>query len=285
MSAAAPSAAGTPRQRAADLVDCEPTDIAFEAARAFIQDGYPGVPLDHDPDAYPAACEEALWSRVDQAVAAAGFDLDPEVAEKLEDAIQDAEELATNASHVAYNGGGNGEEMAMYKAFVGPPRPAPDRRFRRVALVPRFHCGIRHRRASRPSAVRRRGSRRGASSARGDPDEPPPHTHGPTRRPRAKHRSMAVDKRVRPVSPLEVVRRKRGLSQADLAREAGCSRPYISLCEGGLVPPRRLRGAIAAALEMPVEELWPSPERDDAPGVNRGAVEGRREDRRHGDGH
>jgi transcriptional regulator with XRE-family HTH domain len=64
-------------------------------------------------------------------------------------------------------------------------------------------------------------------------------------------------KGVRNVSAIETARRARGLTQAEVARLAGCSRPYVSLVEGGLVPPLRLRAALAAALGKTIEELWP----------------------------
>jgi transcriptional regulator with XRE-family HTH domain len=78
-------------------------------------------------------------------------------------------------------------------------------------------------------------------------------------------------RRVRPVSPLELIRRKRGLSQAALAREIGMSRQYVGLIEGGLYPPPHLREAIAVVLGMNPEDLWPTPDNDSPPAERPGA--------------
>jgi transcriptional regulator with XRE-family HTH domain len=88
------------------------------------------------------------------------------------------------------------------------------------------------------------------------------------------------DSRVRPVSVLEKARRDRGFTQAELARRAGISPQYVGLIEAGLRPSLRVKGAIAAVLGIEPAELWP--EHDSAPAGNGGAVQDRREDRRHG---
>lgn len=71
------------------------------------------------------------------------------------------------------------------------------------------------------------------------------------------------------VSPLEIARRARGLSQRDLARLAGVSRETISLIERGELPRVRTAHAIARALGEALDVLLPV--NDDSPAGN-GAV-------------
>jgi transcriptional regulator with XRE-family HTH domain len=74
---------------------------------------------------------------------------------------------------------------------------------------------------------------------------------------------------VRAISNLERLRRAHEWSQTDLGRIAGVSRSYIGMVEGGWVPPRHRRAAIAHALGLPPESIWPdpTPENDDGAGV------------------
>jgi DNA-binding XRE family transcriptional regulator len=65
-------------------------------------------------------------------------------------------------------------------------------------------------------------------------------------------------RQTRPVGAMETLRRSRHLRQADLARLVGCSRSLIAITELGYRPPLHRRAAIAAALDVPIEELWPS---------------------------
>jgi transcriptional regulator with XRE-family HTH domain len=59
----------------------------------------------------------------------------------------------------------------------------------------------------------------------------------------------------------EEIRRRRRLTQAELARRAGYSRAYVSRVElGDAEPSARYRAAIARVLEVP-EELIFTPER------------------------
>jgi len=61
----------------------------------------------------------------------------------------------------------------------------------------------------------------------------------------------------RPVSTFERIRRARGLRQAEVAERAGCSRSLVSMCEAGYRPPRARQLAMAAALGVDAEVLWP----------------------------
>lgn len=56
---------------------------------------------------------------------------------------------------------------------------------------------------------------------------------------------------------LRSARRRRGLTQADLAEAAGISPQLISLIEGGYLSSTRTREAISAALSCPPAELFP----------------------------
>jgi transcriptional regulator with XRE-family HTH domain len=70
------------------------------------------------------------------------------------------------------------------------------------------------------------------------------------------------------VSPLEIARRARGLSQLDLARLAGVSRETISLIERGELPRMRTAHAIARALGVALDVLLPI--NDETPAVTPG---------------
>jgi predicted transcriptional regulator len=64
----------------------------------------------------------------------------------------------------------------------------------------------------------------------------------------------------RPVGAFERIRRERGLRQADLAELAGVSRSYIAMCEQGWRPPGARQEAIASALKVSRDQLWPERE-------------------------
>lgn len=61
-----------------------------------------------------------------------------------------------------------------------------------------------------------------------------------------------------PPGPLALARLTRGWRQADVALLAGCSRRYVGLIENGYVPAPHVREAIARALDVPVEAIWPA---------------------------
>lgn len=48
-----------------------------------------------------------------------------------------------------------------------------------------------------------------------------------------------------------------GLTNKDIARKTGVSKTWVSLVLCGHVKSERIRQAIAAAVGVPVEELWP----------------------------
>jgi transcriptional regulator with XRE-family HTH domain len=70
------------------------------------------------------------------------------------------------------------------------------------------------------------------------------------------------------VTPLEITRRARGLSQRQLADLAGVSRETISLIERGELPRVRTAYAIARALGVALGELLPI--NDETPAVTPG---------------
>jgi putative transcriptional regulator len=59
------------------------------------------------------------------------------------------------------------------------------------------------------------------------------------------------------VSPLEIARRARGLSQTDLARLADVSRETVSMIERGSAPTVRTGRALARVLGVGLDELFP----------------------------
>jgi transcriptional regulator with XRE-family HTH domain len=63
------------------------------------------------------------------------------------------------------------------------------------------------------------------------------------------------------ITPIEARRRGLGLSQAAAGDRAGISRSYWQSIERGLIPPRRVQGAVAAVLGTDRAEFWP--EEDD----------------------
>ena len=143
---------------ACEIID----DTVLDAVREFRDDE---VPLCADPYEYAALCEEAEWAKAKAAVAAAGFD-PVEWRDVIFDALQDAHDLETTATMVAFTGGGNGEELAMAHAYATyKPAPPPAKR------LP--DCGMRMRRGRAPRARsnhRRRGSSR---TTRGSPTSDP----------------------------------------------------------------------------------------------------------------
>jgi DNA-binding XRE family transcriptional regulator len=61
-----------------------------------------------------------------------------------------------------------------------------------------------------------------------------------------------------PPSELEEWRRRRGLSQAQVAQPLGISRQYIQAIESGrIVPNRTLAEAIADVLSVPTDVVFP----------------------------
>ena len=67
---------------------------------------------------------------------------------------------------------------------------------------------------------------------------------------------MAIDNGYRPASPLEIWRRSRGLSRADLGALAGVHRETIARCErGDTAPHGQTLLALARVLNVPAEAL------------------------------
>jgi hypothetical protein len=137
-------------------------EVAFGAALNFIRDGYPGVDMCDDPDDYVGARRHALLKHVKAALIKAGHDPDWD---EVFDAIWEAEGKADTATMVAYNGGGNSEELAIARSFASRPAPMP-------APV-KLDCGARVRRGRAPRHRRGnhhpRGGRRRTGQDPGDP--------------------------------------------------------------------------------------------------------------------
>jgi transcriptional regulator with XRE-family HTH domain len=58
--------------------------------------------------------------------------------------------------------------------------------------------------------------------------------------------------------PVKAARANRGERLVDVATAAGISVSYLSMIEHGYVPNLGIRTRVAAALERPETELWPS---------------------------
>ncbi len=69
---------------------------------------------------------------------------------------------------------------------------------------------------------------------------------------------MASSETSTAVTKVRAARQVRGERQSDVAAAAGISVSYLSMIENGLVPPLDTRVKVAAALERPETELWPS---------------------------
>jgi putative transcriptional regulator len=74
------------------------------------------------------------------------------------------------------------------------------------------------------------------------------------------------------VSPLEIARRARGLSQVDLARLAGVSRETVSLIERGELPRMSTALSIARALGVEFGAVFPV-KNDETPAATPGLRE------------
>lgn len=61
----------------------------------------------------------------------------------------------------------------------------------------------------------------------------------------------------RPPHPLKDARKRLGLRQKDVATEAGCSVPLVSMIESGYIPPMPLQESIAVAVQASVGSFWP----------------------------
>ena len=61
-----------------------------------------------------------------------------------------------------------------------------------------------------------------------------------------------------PVSALEHARRARNWDQGQLSKRSGVHRSTISRAESGLIPSWSARAKLAAALQVTVDDLWPT---------------------------
>jgi hypothetical protein len=153
--------------------------VAEATALRFLRDGgADAVPFTLDPDEYVAWQGLAHWDFVANALSEAGFD--PARAEDvIAEAIEWANEMEDAANRLAFNGGGNWDELADARTYLDAYRPArvppgrPDRRTR-------VRCGH----APRAGSNRRtRGSRRCGSRA--GPDDGESDLEPETQRPAA----------------------------------------------------------------------------------------------------
>jgi hypothetical protein len=166
------------RAKAGGDLEEEVFGISYEAGRAFIRAGYPGVEAASGPISGPEEIgAEFGWAThavAESAVAEAGFDTtDPEVITGIRDGIEQAEADAGTAALVGFQGG-NGEECEIARAFSAAPDPPS--RPRAVGTLPPaapLHHSGRHRRASRAAATRHRGSRRTGAGSQSGPDDDP----------------------------------------------------------------------------------------------------------------
>jgi predicted transcriptional regulator len=55
---------------------------------------------------------------------------------------------------------------------------------------------------------------------------------------------------------------RRGITVTSIAKQLGVSQPYVSQHLSNVRNTARIRQAIAAAIDQPVHEIWPEPERD-----------------------
>ena len=55
---------------------------------------------------------------------------------------------------------------------------------------------------------------------------------------------------------------RRGITVTNIARQEAVSQPYISQHLSGVRKSSRIRRAIAEAIDRPVHEIWPDPERN-----------------------
>lgn len=55
---------------------------------------------------------------------------------------------------------------------------------------------------------------------------------------------------------------RRGITVTSIARQEAVSQPYISQHLNGARHSIRIRRAIAQAIDRPIHEIWPDPERD-----------------------
>lgn len=148
----------------------DPHEVAYFAACRFLADP-PDDQYPYDLDGFRAAYEAGLWNAAEEAVAAAGFDLD-RCSDEIYEAIDYAEAGANAAVAVAADYDCGREDYAEADAFISSARgPARNtqRHEGRVAQVTRPLRG--RSRAARCGTRRRRGSRRTGSGSRGDPDE------------------------------------------------------------------------------------------------------------------
>jgi hypothetical protein len=142
-------------------------EVAGAAALRFLRDGWERVvPYSADPAEYQANHEVTHRAFVEAALRRAG--VDPAGAEEeIDDAIEWAWRLEAAATSVAFNGGGDSEELSAARAYYQALPPAPQAR--RPDSRPRPHRGH----APRAGANgRRRGSRRCGWRSRAGPDEP-----------------------------------------------------------------------------------------------------------------
>jgi hypothetical protein len=147
--------------------------VAEAAALRFLRDGgADAVPFTLDPDEYVAWQGLAHWDFVADALSEAGFD--PARAEDvIAEAIEWANELDHATTQVAFNGGGNSDELAAARTYLDaylPARVPPSR--------PDWRPRVRRGHAPRTgSNGRTRGSRRcTGSGSRAGPDDPDPES-------------------------------------------------------------------------------------------------------------
>lgn len=148
-------------------------EVAGAAALRFLRDGWERVvPYSADPAVYQANHRAVHRAFVEAALRKAG--LDPARANgEIDDAIEWAYRLEAAATSVAFNGGGDREELSAARAYYQALPPAP--RAGRSDHPPCAHQGSVYRTAANG---RRRGARGCGSGSRIGPGGADPEVQG-----------------------------------------------------------------------------------------------------------
>jgi hypothetical protein len=148
-------------------------EVAGAAALRFLRDGWERVvPYSADPAEYRANHQAIHRTFVEAALRKAGID-PARAEEEIDDAIDWAYGLEAAATSVAFNGGGDSEELSAARAYYQVLPPAPTAR--RPCDPPCSHHGRSHRAEANG---RRRGPRECGSRSPSGPDKAGPEVRG-----------------------------------------------------------------------------------------------------------